>query len=353
LSNNYSLNTVDICPVGALTSTDFRFKMRVWFLKQTNSIDIESSVGANTVVWSREGIIYRITPRRNDDVNDTWMADSGRLLYKQVRAENRLTAVKLSGQPSGLDMAIHAAAELLKAGNVAVVGSGRSSVEEQFVTKKIVDAVKASAQLVSRVGEGDKILISADRNPNVRGALVTGLINKLPEQRLGELGASIDAGKVKTLLVINEDLTAAGISAAQLAKVSVIYLGTHGNATSDAAQVILPAHTVFEKNGTFINQSFRLQKFEAAIPGLAGTANDLVILTKLLAAVGGTAVASDLASVWTALSAEVAILSGVKFAAIPEIGVALNSSDFANLPFVEGESLRYKPAAKAAAAVTA
>src|SRR5437764_5870537 len=78
LENNYSLNTVDICPVGALTSTDFRFKMRVWFLKQTNSIDTESSVGANTVVWSREGIIYRITPRRNDEVNDTWMSDAGR-----------------------------------------------------------------------------------------------------------------------------------------------------------------------------------------------------------------------------------------------------------------------------------
>src|SRR3954467_5318824 len=84
LENNYPLNTVDICPVGALTSTDFRFKMRVWFLKQVNSIDTESSVGANSVVWSREGIIYRITPRRNDEVNDTWMSDSGRDLYKPV-----------------------------------------------------------------------------------------------------------------------------------------------------------------------------------------------------------------------------------------------------------------------------
>ncbi|MDR2982461.1 MAG: (2Fe-2S)-binding protein, partial [Puniceicoccales bacterium] len=73
LENNYSLNTVDICPVGALTSTDFRFKMRVWFLKQTPSICTESSVGVNTVVWSREGVIYRITPRQNDAVNDTWM----------------------------------------------------------------------------------------------------------------------------------------------------------------------------------------------------------------------------------------------------------------------------------------
>ena len=146
LENNYSLNTVDICPVGALTSTDFRFKMRVWFLKQTNSIDPESSVGANTVVWSREGAIYRITPRRNDEVNDTWMADTGRVLYKAVAAADRLTAVKVNGADSALDIAVNAAGELFKssAGAVALVGSGRSSVEEQFLAKKLATELSAS-----------------------------------------------------------------------------------------------------------------------------------------------------------------------------------------------------------------
>src|SRR3954453_5373078 len=170
LSNNYSLNTVDICPVGALTSTDFRFKMRVWFLKQTNSIDTESSVGANTVVWSREGVIYRITPRRNDEVNDTWMSDSGRELYRRVRDPDRLTSVRVNRAESALDFAVTAAAEIFKsaAGAVAVVGSGRSSLEEQFLTRKLADALRASTHLVGRVAQGDRILISADRNPNVR-----------------------------------------------------------------------------------------------------------------------------------------------------------------------------------------
>lgn len=115
LTNNYSLNTVDICPVGALTSTDFRFKMRVWFLKQSNSICTESSVGANTVVWSREGVIYRITPRQNDEVNDTWMADSGRILYKEVQSGNRLKPT------SDLKTSVAAAGSLLQDGAVAVV----------------------------------------------------------------------------------------------------------------------------------------------------------------------------------------------------------------------------------------
>ena len=119
LENNYSLNTVDICPVGALTSTDFRFKMRVWFLKPTPGIDPESSVGANTEVWSREGVIYRITPRQNDGVNDTWMADSGRALYKQVKADNRLLVPALNGAATANEMALKAVAGLFQAGSVA------------------------------------------------------------------------------------------------------------------------------------------------------------------------------------------------------------------------------------------
>ena len=189
LTNNYSLNTVDICPVGALTSTDFRFKMRVWFLKQSNSICTESSVGANTVVWSREGVIYRITPRQNDEVNDTWMADSGRILYKEVQSGNRLKPT------SDLKTSVAAAGSLLQDGAVAVVGSGRSSVEEQFLTAKLAKQLGATSYIVARHGEEDGLLISKDRNPNTRGALVTGLISDLPATELSDLSADIDAGK--------------------------------------------------------------------------------------------------------------------------------------------------------------
>ena len=348
LENNYSLNTVDICPVGALTSTDFRFKMRVWFLKQTNSIDTESSVGANTVVWSREGAIYRITPRRNDDVNDTWMADSGRELFKSIKAADRLTAVKVNGADSALDIAVNAASELFKSstGAIAVVGSGRSSVEEQFLTKKLADALKGSAHLVSRVGQGDKLLVSADRNPNVRGALVTGLIKALPSAKLTDLAAAIDAGKVKTVISVGEDLAGAGLSAAQLGKISVIYLGTHANATSAAAKVVLPTLSVFEKGGTFVNQQFRIQKFAKAVPAPAGATDDLVVLANL-----ASVSATDIAAVWKLIVAEVPALGTMSYANIPETGLLLDATPFAALPFVEGETLHFKPAAQLAAAI--
>ncbi len=342
LKNNYSLNTVDICPVGALTSTDFRFKMRVWFLKQTNSICTESSVGANTVVWSREGAIYRITPRRNDEVNDTWMADSGRVLYKEVQADNRLTP------SSDLSTLVSAAASLLADSSVAIVGSGRSSVEEQFLTAKLATKLEAPTYLVGRNGDGDGLLISGDRNPNTRGALVTGLITEPPSNELTVLAADIDAGKVKTVLSVGEDLAAAGLSAEQLAKVEIVYLGSHANATSVAAKVAIPTLTVFEKSGTFINQQFRIQKFASAIPGLKGATDDRVVLDQLLTAVGGESTGSDLAAVWKELAAHAPALADLSYAKIPAAGLLLDDSAWSQLTFPEGETLHYKPAAQTA-----
>ena len=357
LENNYSLNTVDICPVGALTSTDFRFKMRVWFLKATPGIDPESSVGVNTEVWSREGVIYRITPRRNDAVNDTWMADSGRALYKEVTATDRLVAPSINGAPTGAQMAVKAAGDLLKSvggllkpGSIAVVASGRSSVEEQFLTRKLAAALKASVSLVSRVGQGDRLLVSADRNPNVRGALVTGLIDALPSQKLSGLAADIDAGRIQTVLSVGEDLAAAGLTAAQLAKVSIIYLGTHRNATSDVAKVVIPTLTVFEKSGSFVNQQFRLQKFAKAVPGPTDVADDLITLAELVAAAGGGIIPFDLGRLWAVISAEVAPLAGLSHATIPATGHLLDAAAWAGLPFCEGETLHFKPAAVPAAA---
>jgi len=91
LANNYSMNTVDICPVGALTSNDFRFQMRAWFMKETPSICTSCGRGCNTVIGSREGKVYRQTPRDNNEVNSAWMCDHGRMNYHYLNSEVRLT----------------------------------------------------------------------------------------------------------------------------------------------------------------------------------------------------------------------------------------------------------------------
>ncbi len=346
LANNYSLNTVDICPVGALTSTDFRFKMRVWFLKETDSIDTESSVGCNTVVGSREGKIYRITPRRNDHVNDTWMPDSGRALYKQVEAENRLTGYSIEGRPCSPDEAFSLAATLLKGHRAAIVGSGRLSVEEQYLLRRMREAVGGDAPsfLVGRTGEGDGKLLSADRNPNTRGALLTGLVDTLPKEDLHDLAHLIAEGEVDTLLVAGEDLTQAGVTREQLKRVQIVYMGTHHNDTSSVAKVEIPVLTVFEKSGTFVNQQFRVQKFAQAVPGPKGVLFGLSNYTRLLETLGSPRrIAPSPSNVWKEMAGDVPEFADLRFEDIPRTGTVVDDSRFAHLPFVEGPGFHFNP----------
>jgi NADH-quinone oxidoreductase subunit G len=130
--NNYTLNTVDICPVGALTSKDFRFKMRVWFLKETKSVCTSCATGCSIIIGSREDAIQRYTPRENDAVNGPWMCDAGRLNYKWVGREDRLKDVLVGGQKSTWTAALNEISDKLKKapdGSVAIIASARQTKE--------------------------------------------------------------------------------------------------------------------------------------------------------------------------------------------------------------------------------
>ncbi|MBV9490692.1 MAG: (2Fe-2S)-binding protein, partial [Verrucomicrobia bacterium] len=137
LDSNYSLNTVDICPVGALTSTDFRFKMRVWFLKETKSICTSCATGCNTTIGAREDVVYRQTPRENDEVNSCWMCDYGRLNFHYINANDRLKTpfMRLNGalEVASWTSALTGIAESLgrfSPDQIAVIASARMTNEE-------------------------------------------------------------------------------------------------------------------------------------------------------------------------------------------------------------------------------
>ena len=345
LANNYSLNTVDICPVGALTSTDFRFKMRVWFLKESKSICSESSSGCNTLVSSREGVIQRITPRRNDLVNDTWMTDSGRELYKSVQAEDRIRRPSADGSDLPLEDAISRAFETLKEKKLGLVANCRSTLEEQFLTQRLAELTDAKVFIRGHFGEDDGILLSADRTPNLRGALVAGLTNQYPAEHLNELNQSISDGEIDALLVIGEDLLESGITQENLDKISLVFMGTTQNSSSSSANVVLPGLSVFEKSGSFINRSFLLQCFDQAIPGPAGLLSECKILSKLVNLFSNeTKVLSELHDVWQAMSSmEDSVLSGIEFSEIKKGVVQLDGSKWKHLSFVEKEALHHKP----------
>lgn len=345
LDGNYSMNVVDVCPVGAMTSRDFRFKMRVWFLKKTKSVCTESSVGVNTFVWSREGKIYRITPRENDEVNVAWMSDSGRMLYKTVDAETRLKGFRRGESEVTFDEAVDAALALLREGSSAVVASGKMSLEEQFVLKKIAETCDVPVFLAKTLGENDGMLISEDRTPNRRGALVSGLVKDFDSSDISVLSKKIDAGEVKTVFVCGEDLKEQGLTDEQLKKIDIVYLGTQANATSAEAAVVLPSRTVFEKTGTCVNQEFRLQKFDKAIPGASGTENDLNILLTLVARASSSVVSdTSVPAVWNAIRSEIGVLAGIDFEKIPETGTVIDASAWAKISFPETGSLKWKPA---------
>ena len=171
LDNNYSLNTADICPVGALTSNDFRFQMRVWFLKETKSIDVNCGTGANTIIWTRGNEIFRVTPRQNDEVNSAWMPDSHRLAFNQLQTDDRLTSpmvkkARKHEETSWLEATAKAAEVLARQqpGGVAVIASAVS------VTRKSLASVPRTLgtellSIVLRMKESDGVH-SADRNSN-------------------------------------------------------------------------------------------------------------------------------------------------------------------------------------------
>ena len=345
LSNNYSLNTVDLCPVGALTSTDFRFKMRVWFLKETPSICIESSAGSNILVSSREGVIHRITPRRNDFVNDSWMSDSGRELFKQVTSEKRILSPSLNGVNCDLSESLNASISLINDKKLGVVGSCHSTTEEQYLLNKLARITKAKKFLRGHFAEDDGILVSADRTPNLRGALLSGFVAKYPSESLSGISSLIRKNDVDCLLVINEDLLSSGINLEDLEGTKIIYIGTHSNPTSEIADIVLPSLTAFEKSGSFINRSFRLQTFKQAIPGPAGLLPDLNIIASIINGVQSEKNQSyDLNEIWKQLSkSSTNPLHKIVFADIPSEGIQLDGSRWNSLKFVEKEALHFSP----------
>ena len=266
---------MDICPVGALTSKDFRFKMRVWFLKETKSVCTSCATGCNIVIGSREEKVYRYEPRQNDAVNSCWMCDSGRLNYKWIGREDRLKEVRRQKEKTVWNVALNEIAAKLKgapAGSVAIVASARQTNEELWLLGKLKAKLGALSDSVPRTGEADKILVSADRNPNTNGARLTGICFTEMGTNLPQIANGIASGKIKTLIVFGEDVTKHGISADLLGKLDTLVVSDIlPNATTNLAHYLLPGCAHAEKRGTFTNGKGRIQKFMKAVepPGEA------------------------------------------------------------------------------------
>jgi NADH-quinone oxidoreductase subunit G len=329
LENNYSLNTVDICPVGALTSTDFRFKMRVWFLKETKSICTSCATGCNTIIGTREDVIYRQTPRENDTVNSCWMCDYGRLNFDYVQSERRLLEPRIvSGEKLGRvdwPTAITEAALQLKelsGPEIAIIASGQMTNEELWLTLQLARTLDVRLiDIVPRAGPGDDILLSRDRNPNTNGARLLGVTSE-PGAKLPTIADAVKSGRVKALITLGENPMRLGISAEQLSGLSAfIVMDILANDATEYATVVLPSFAFAEKRGSMINGDGRLQRLNRAVRGPGQARDDWEILRDLIQACSGQNSIYSIEDVFRQMAETVSQLAGLTLTKIGDLGV--------------------------------
>lgn len=338
--SNYLLNVVDGCPVGALTEKAFRFKMRTWFLKTADGICGESSAGVNTRIWSREGKIYRITPRRNDAVNGMWMSDSGRYEFRLFNEGNRVLRPLIDASPCALSYATDRCVEILKLGGVAIVANAWQTLEEQYITGELAKACGAEVYMVSHLREDDGKFVSADKTPNMRGAFLTGLVAQYPQANLDSLAKKVRSGEVKTILCLGENLRALGFDAKDFKSANIVFCGALENETSAAAKICIPFRSQFEKRGLWVNRQFRVQKFEKAVDAPEGTVDDLEFLATLLRDYTGASFAlPSHGEIRRVMAAKIPQLANC--ASVGSAGMQIDGSAFANVDFPETDAVRF------------
>ena len=290
LDNPYSLNTVDVCPVGALTAKDFRFTMRAWELEATPSVCNGCATGCNIEIHHKHGRAWRLVPRLNPDVNKYWMCDEGRFTYHELR-EQRLAAPLIDGLPASWDKAIKIASEVIAPiasvapAAVGIVLSAEHSNEDNFALARFAKALGVHGVYVAGKaavpGRADGRLRVADVNPNLAGTKLIAQGLGLPAKPLAAL-----APEVRALVVLGNEMP--GLDEGRLREVDVIAISTHERASTVHAVVALPAEAWAETAGTVTNDKGMVQRMHAAFPppGVALPAWEAIVRLAQATAVG-------------------------------------------------------------------
>ncbi len=330
INNRYALNVVDLCPVGAMTSKDFRFKQRVWFLKKAPGICHGCAKGCNiTIEHNREkyqdDIIYRFRPRLNRQVNGYFMCDAGRLSYRQEN-EGRLLAARLGSQIRPLEDVLAACTrEIEQAGKIAILLSPNCSLEQMVAVKALAAKLQASLSGFStgyiKEGDGDGLLIEDDKAANRAGLALLGIDCSRESFEKAVRDAQL-------LINFNNDLTRT-YSDSELKKLlkdtKVIIAATHDDRLSAMADIAIPVATSSEYAGSLINCHNILQTFAGAVSRNHKPANIGEIAAKL-----GSPLQSR-AEQFAELRKYLSVLKDFEADTVPAEGLKLNESEAANV----------------------
>jgi NADH-quinone oxidoreductase subunit G len=302
LANELSACVVDICPVGALTSTQFRFAERVWYLEKKPSLCTGCDVGCNVTLEHRRGAIRRYKPRCNPEVNDYWMCDYGRTTFERYSRLPRLAIPRIrrngTAASTGWKEALDLVARRLKArdaaGAIAFLGSGNLTTEEAFLLATLAERVGSPHRSVVLTGGPARRVPNPaggvegrEAAPNRRGAELVGLVPGPGAIDARSLLAGDGAAQCGVLVVADSDFGPEAHDRAAVARlrraVLLVVLGWADTPLAQAADVALPTATHAEQAGTFVNVQGRLQAFEAAFPPPPQARPGVEVLSDLLA----------------------------------------------------------------------
>ncbi|MCS6965870.1 MAG: 2Fe-2S iron-sulfur cluster-binding protein [Candidatus Kapabacteria bacterium] len=278
--NPYSMNVIELCPVGALTSRDFRFQARVWEMSFTDSICPGCARGCNIRIGVRNNEILRLEPRRNLRVNQYWMCDEGRLTQYGFVNYNRVDGPWLrrvgTEKPESVSWeeayeAVAAALRRYKPTEIAIVGSGRLTNEDAYALVRFARMVLKTPHIDFPRREDpyfeDDLLRCRDRNPNTTGVLEIGLKPGAGGTSLSELPQKVRYGAIRVLYVVEEDLASVSPELRQAleeAEVVIVHATNH-NETTKRAHIVLAATTYAELEGTYTNIRRYVQLLRPAI----------------------------------------------------------------------------------------
>lgn len=259
LNNPYSLNVVDICPVGALTSRQFRFQRRVWFLDMKNSVCTGCARGCSVRVDSHKNKVERLVPRYNPDVNKYWMCDDGRESL-HPRREKALILGQVPGpnetvrEAPALD-GLRAVGGWLKESQegLGIAISASLTNEDAYAWARLAKLLGARVYLLKRESwRGDDVLRLTDRDCNDAGvrAVLTALVPDFGDVQ--QLVA--DAESLDTLLILdNEIATTEALIDAISAIANVAVLTDLAGPLTEAATVVIPLTQLHAREGTIVN----------------------------------------------------------------------------------------------------
>ncbi|HYX21054.1 MAG TPA: 2Fe-2S iron-sulfur cluster-binding protein [Thermoanaerobaculia bacterium] len=347
LANDWSGCAADVCPVGALTTREFRFRSRVWYLQKTPSVCPGCNVGCNISIESKDGVVYRFLPRLNPTVNDYWLCDYGRFLSEPLndRDVHKATmregpAVRETTAPAAVDRIAREVRSTLEGkgpGAVFFLGSANLSNEENFLLRKIADHVGSPNR--DAVVDGSRprkvksktVWVEGDHaGANHQGAKDMGLSP-------GSGGYGLDAvlaGKASPDVILIADAAFSAIAddpekVAALRRARFLAVAArNANALTRAADVVLPAASLAEKEGTFTNVQGRVQKFDRAFlpkPPIRAAWEHLLLLALALGFGDRSWTPHDLLK---QIAAEVPDYAGIKEEEL-EGGRLLKKGDFA------------------------